>query len=65
MSISLCYFIRSKYSHVDEAEQGSHITEENVLTLKDLKNIFVDDDEEWMKLESLNSGTKFGDSWED
>ena len=27
-------------------EQGSHSTEENLLTIRDLSNIFVDSDEE-------------------
>ena len=27
-------------------EQGSHSTEENLLTIRDLSNIFVDNDEE-------------------
>jgi len=31
------------YKVDDEKNQGSHSTEENVLTVRDLKNIFVDD----------------------
>ncbi len=36
-------------SHLKEQvaeEQGSHSTEENLLTIRDLSNIFVEEDEE-------------------
>lgn len=32
--------------HQVTEEQGSHSTEENLLTIRDLSNIFVDNDEE-------------------
>ncbi len=35
----------SSYKATDESTQGSHSTEENVLTVRDLKNIFVDGDD--------------------
>ena len=36
-------------------EQGSHSTEENLLTIRDLSNIFVDNDEEEAVVETVES----------
>jgi hypothetical protein len=38
-----CFSISSNY-HLEENKQSSHSTEENVLTLRDLKHIFVDEE---------------------
>ena len=47
--------IHSMLSHYhrdhESEEQGSHSTEENLLTIQDLKNIFVDEDS--MEFEKL------------